>query len=150
MEIWLDGPRATTRSWHVADEAPLTSLPSLTEQEKEQARQSHWSEERFARSKFAGEVGAREWAERAQCLGVLLQSLLRESNPQAVLQSLLLETLRGRYRATASIADREFWFEICEDIVDDLLEAGKAEALDGLRRIASVAVLPYTPELRVS
>ena len=150
MEIWLDGPRTTARSWQAADEAPLSSLPSLTEQEKEQARRSHWSEERFARSKLAGEAGAREWAERAQSFGVLLQSLLRESNAQAVLRSLLLETLRGRYRATASIAGREFWFEIREEIVDDLLEAGKAEALDGLRRIVSVAVLPYTPELRVS
>ena len=66
------------------------------------------------------------------------------------MQSLLLETLRGRYRAVANVAGREFWFNIREEVVDDLLEAGKAEALDGIRRIASVAVLPYTPELRVS
>lgn len=150
MEIWVDGPRATDNSWRMASRTPTSSLPTLTEEEKEQAKVSHWSEEEFARSKFAGETGAQEWAERMQSFGVLLQALLKESNPQAVLQSLLLETLRGRYRAVANIAGYEFWFEIREEVVDDLLETGKAEALDSLRRIAAVAVLPYTPELRVS
>ncbi len=150
MEVWVDGPRSTNKSRQAAYQVPLSSLPDLTEQEKKEAERSHWSEEQFARIKYAGELGAREWAERTQSFAVLLQSLLRESNPQAVLQSVLLETLRGRYRAVASISDREFWFEIREEVVDDLLDAGKADALDGLRRIASVAVLPYTPELKVS
>lgn len=120
MEIWVDGPRATDKSWRVASKTPVFSLPVLTEEEKEQARVSHWSEEDFARSKFAGETGAQEWAERMQPLAVLLQALLKESNPQAVLQCLLLETLRGRYHAVANIVEHEFWFEIREEVVDDL------------------------------
>ena len=150
MEILVDGPRATDQSWREAESLPLASLPALTDEEKKQARLSQWSEERFARSKFAGEAGAQQWAERTRSFGVLLQALLKESNPQAALQSLILETLRGRYRATASVAGCEFWFDMREEIVDDLLEAGKTEALDGLRRIVSIAVLPYTSELRVS
>ena len=134
----------------MAHEAPLSSLPSLTDEELEEARGSYWSEEQFARSKAAGEIGAHEWAERVQALGVLLQALLKERDSEATLHSLLLETLRGRYRAVASVGAREFWFVIREEVVDDLLEAGKADALASLRRIVEVAVLPYASEARVS
>jgi hypothetical protein len=150
MEVWVDGPRATDRSRQIAEQIPLPELPPLTEQEREDARRSCWSEEQYARTKFAGEIGAEEWAERVQALGILIESLLREHDPSASLKSLLLETLRGRYRATAQVGDREFRFVVREEVVDDLLEAGKAEALDSMRRIVSVAMLPYASQARVS
>jgi hypothetical protein len=150
MEVWVDGPRATDQSRATAEQIPLAELPPLTEQEREEARVSGWSDERYARVKFAGEQGAYEWAERVQTLGVLLESMLKQHSPEASLKSILLETFRGRYRATAQLGSREFCFAVREQVAEDLLEAGKAEALDSLRRIVAVAVLPYSAETRVS
>ena len=150
MEVLVDGPRVTEHSRKLAEQVPLSELPPLTDREREEAQSSGWSEERYARVKLAGERGAYEWAEKAETLGVLLQSLLKQHSPEAGLKSLLLETYRGRYRATATLGSNEFWFAVREEVAEELLEAGKAEALDQLRRIVAVAVLPYSPETRVS
>jgi hypothetical protein len=150
MEVWVDGPRATEHSRSLAEQLPLSELPSLTAQEREEARLGGWSDERYARVKYAGEQGAHEWAEKVQTLGVLLESILKQYTPEASLKSVLPETFQGRYRATEQLQSREFSFAVQEEVAEDLLESGKAEALDSLRRIVAVAVLPYSAETRVS
>ena len=131
MEIWVDGPRATDESRSAARQAAPSDLPALTDEERMSARRSGWTEHHYARTKYAGELGALEWAKRAQPIGVLLDSFLKERVPEAFLVSLTLKTLRGVYRGVASIQGKEVEFHVREALVDDLLEAGDASCRGG-------------------
>ncbi len=150
MDVWVDGPRETESSRKAAHSASVSDLPHLTDQERTEAQALRWPEEFYARNKLAGEMGAREWAQRAEALGFLLQGLLQDRDSRAVLESVLLETRRGRYRATVCLGGSTFWFAVREEVVDDLMEAGKLEALENVKRIVDIAALPYLLQLRVS
>ncbi len=150
MEIWVEGMRATEQSRSAAYHAPASDLPGLTFQERNRALASGWTEERYARTKYAGELGAREWAKRVETVAVLLQDLLEQRAPASKLLSLTLNTSRGIYRATAEVGNASLEFQVRENVVDDLIEAGDAEALSRLRRVVEIATLPYMKPIRVS
>jgi hypothetical protein len=150
MHIVIEGYRSTDQDWLKAQQTPSDALPRLTEEQKQIASTFGASSETYARSLYAGELSQRVWEDKAKRLGQILESLMTSRIPDAEVLRVTLQTSRGVFEVVARAAGSEFKFRVQEDVADELMEGGDADALDRLRRIVEFALLPLAGKARAS
>ena len=150
MQVFLEGARFTDSSWLRAQQAPVEMLPTLSEAQLREAERGGASKEWFARSLYAGILAEPEWEERIKRVGAILESLLAEDLPGAVISSITLQTSRSLFRVVGEVKGQEFTFSVREEVVDDLLDGGDGDAFSRLQRIVQMVALQYGSEAKAS
>lgn len=136
MEIRIDGSRATSDNWLFAHQLPSTDLPVLTEAELRVAQHLGIAAEEYARSRYAADLTDAELGKRAEALAKWVDRWLSRFAPKWSVQQVFFKTIEGKLRLTVTDAggERQLVF-VSEDLVDDLLDCGSAQASEALARL---------------
>ncbi len=150
VDVILEGSSFTAETLSRAHYAPRDLLPALTEAEKDEAQRSGWTEEEYARSVYAQQLHEPEVLEIVDRLAHLLNGFLAAYLPDAVLARITVSVPRGLYRISVDYRDQVFHFSVRGSVVSDLFESGDEQALERLKRIVEMAVLPYVQKRQAS
>lgn len=140
MQISVQGWKANASDWEAVKSVPRDQLPQLTEDQKAVARKLGISEEDYARSALAGERTQRTLLAKTETLARLLEKKIRELGFGATVENVVLRLLEDRFDVVLTANGTKIPLRIREDIVDDLLEAGSAEADERLSRILNTTL----------
>jgi hypothetical protein len=135
MQITVDGPRGSASAQDAVQRIPKDELPPLNEAERDTARQLGASEESYARMILAGERAKDELLVKTELFARLLQKKLGELGSKARIQNIVLRTLDEKFEVEIEVSGRLVPLRIRETLVDDLFEAGSADAEERLARI---------------
>jgi len=135
MEIAVDGLRSGAADWDSVRNLPVDKLPPLTKAQQEVAKKLGVSEADYARSALAGERAREELLAKTERLARFLSKMLGEMHLAATVESVTLRTFHDRFDVLLKAGDDKVPLRIAEPIVDDLFEAGSAEAEQRLSRI---------------
>jgi len=135
IRIGVDGMRTGANEWSQAQAIPTSDLPPLSDPQRRAAQKMGISEEEYARSFVAGEKTANWLLGKTQRLAGLLQEYVKQVNSTAKLETIILRTFEERFDVEFSVEGRIVPIRIRENVVDDLFEAGSAQAEQDLRRI---------------
>jgi len=138
MEVFVRGARSSSVDWARSRSAPLSELPSLDDDQKAQARRGNVSEEEFARIAYAEHLTVQKLLRRLLKFGQWLNGKVEERSPDAHIERMELDTLKGRIEVLGTAGGEEFDFELDEDLVDRFLTAGSAEAEASIFRVVDV------------
>lgn len=140
MEISVQGWKASPSEWEAVRRLPKAELPPLTEEQKEVARKLGVSEEDYARSALAGERTQNALLAKTETFARLLEKKLRDLGLNANVENVVLQILDDRFEVLLRMNGKLLPLRIKEEIVDDLLERGSAEAEERLARILNATV----------
>lgn len=135
IRIGVDGMRTGTKEWSQAQAIPTSDLPPLSDPQRRAAQKMGIPEEDYARSFVAGEKTANWLLSKTQRLANLLQEYSKPVNSAAKLETIVLRTFEERFDVEFSVEGRVIPIRIRESVVDDLFEAGSAQAEQDLKRI---------------
>ena len=128
MDVIVEGWRASPADWQAASREPADQLPPLSEAQREVARKLHIPEEDYARSAFAGKRTQAALLEKAQRFARLLDARVKKLREAASVSTVVLRTIDHRFDVEISDGKKLLPLRIDENIVDDLLEGGSADA----------------------
>ena len=136
MEIRIDGSRATSENWLFAHQLPSSDLPVLSDAELRTAERLGIAAEDYARSRYAADLTDAELGKRAEALAKWVGRWLARFAPQWTVQEVFFKTIEGKLRLTVTGdgGARQLVF-VSENLVDDLLDCGSAQASDALARL---------------
>lgn len=140
MEISVHGWKASPSDWEAVRKLPKDQLPPLTEQQKEVARKLGVSEEDYARSALAGERTQNTLLAKTETFARLLEKKLSELGSKASVENVALQILDDRFEVLLRVNGKLLPLRIKEEIVDDLLESGSADAEEKLSKILNTTV----------
>jgi hypothetical protein len=140
MEISVHGWKASPSDWEAVRKLPKDQLPPLTEQQKEVARKLGVSEEDYARSALAGERTQNALLVKTETFARLLEKKLRELGSKANVENVVLQILDDRFEVLLRVNGKLLPLRIKEEIIDDLLESGSADAEEKLSKILNTTV----------
>jgi hypothetical protein len=140
MKVSVVGYRASTADWERVRNLPREQLPPLTPEQKVVADNLKIPEEDYARSALAGQQTQDKLLAKTERFARLLQQKVKQRNPHAVVEHVALITWDHKLEVEIAIDGAPVPLGIDEDIVDDLLEGGSAEADRKLTRIVELAV----------
>jgi len=140
VEISVHGWKASSSDWEAVRKLPKDQLPPLTEQQKEVARKLGVSEEDYARSALAGERTQNTLLAKTETFARLLEKKLCELGSKASVENVALQILDDRFEVLLRVNGKLLPLRIKEEIVDDILESGSAEAEEKLSKILSRTV----------
>jgi hypothetical protein len=135
MEISVQGWKASPSDWEAVRKIPKADLPALTDEQKEVARKLGLAEEDYARSALAGERTQNALLIKTEMFARLLEKKIHELGLKATVENVVLRILEDRFDVALRMDGIRLPLRIKEDIVDDLFEAGSAEAEEKLSRI---------------
>src|SRR6266571_7053713 len=135
MQIAVDGTRGSSSAQEAVRRIPRDQLPGLTEAQKKAAKQLGASEEAYARMILAGERAQDQLLIKTEMFARLLQKKLRELGSDAKIENVVLRALDEKFDVAVSLNGTIIPLRIREDVVDDLFEAGSADAEDRIARI---------------
>ena len=140
VSISVAGFRTRASEWDAAKMVPKEELPPLTDAQRDAAKKMGVSEEDYARSFMAGEKTWNILLDRTRQLARVLQGVVREISPEAVVESVVLRTWEERFDVDIREGEKRIPVRIEEDIVRRLFEGGSAEAERSLRRVLDIAL----------
>lgn len=140
MDISVLGARVSVADWQAAQNMPSADVPALTPEQREVARKLQIAAEDYARSALADQRAMEKLLGKAERFARLLEQILKRTAPPAAIESIALNTWEDRFEIVLHINEHVFPVNIAEDIVDDLLERGSAEAEQRMSRILEVAL----------
>jgi len=140
MNIAVDGWRASPSDWDNVRSIPKDELPALSEEQKEVARKLGVPEESYARSALAGERTQNTLLAKTEMFARLLEKKIRDLGFKAIVESVVLRLLEHRFEVLIVANGARFPLRISEELIDDLFEAGSAEAEEKLARLLSSTV----------
>lgn len=90
------GATGSVEDWAQTLRTPVSDLPALTAQEKEDARRRGISEEDYARRVLLERLADGRWRERGQRLGDIVKEVMKPLEAEYPLKAVLAEVSRGR------------------------------------------------------
>jgi hypothetical protein len=142
MEISVQGWRASASEWKEVRGIPKDQLPALTKEQKEVAGKLGVSEEDYARSALAGERTQNSLLAKTEAFARLLEKKIKDLGFKAVVENVILQILEHRFDVLLNVNGTKLPLRIKEEIVDDLFEAGSADAEEKLSRILNLTLGP--------
>jgi hypothetical protein len=146
MEVFVRGLRSSAQDWARAQQIPANELPPLNEEQKAAAQREKVSEENYARSAYAGQLGQQKLLQRTLHFGRWLNARVEERNSACHVESITLDTWEGRYQISvlggAGLVD----FERDEELVERFLTTGSDELEKAIFRLLDV----YLPQKQVA
>jgi hypothetical protein len=118
----------------------------LDEEQKAAAQREKVSEEDYARSAYAGHLSQQTLLQRTLQFGRWLNARVEERNPECRVESVTLDTWKGRYEVSISGGEEPIDFEMDEELVERFLTTGSAELEKAIFRLLEV----YLPQKRVA
>ena len=112
----------------------------MSEEQKEVARKLGVPEESYARSALAGERTQNTLLAKTEMFARLLEKKIRDLGFKAIVESVVLRLLEHRFEVLIVANGARFPLRISEELIDDLFEAGSAEAEEKLARLLSSTV----------
>ncbi len=140
FRIAVDGMRFSARCLDEARSIPANELPPLSDPQREGAKSMGISEEEYARSLVAGERTWNLLLEKTERLANFLQERLALFANDAKLRSVILRTFDEKFDVEVLLHTQAVHLSVRESVVDDLFEAGSAEADSSLNRILELAL----------
>ncbi len=135
MDIRVDGYRSSDENWLYAHRLPPQELPALTPEEREVAVNLGLRAEDYARSRLAGDKTRAKLGERAERVGLIIDSWMKKHGLPGEVTAVWLKTFQGKFRIEIATEARTMHLFIEEQIMDDLLDAGSRQAQDLLDRL---------------
>jgi hypothetical protein len=135
MNISVDGSRGSSSALEAVQRIPTEQLPPLTEAQKQVARKLGATEEGYARMILEGECAQSELLVKTEMFARLLEKKLRELGSKAKIENVVLRVLDEKFEVQVHINGRVIPLKVREDLIDDLFEAGSADAEERLTRI---------------
>jgi hypothetical protein len=128
MEIIIDGWRGGADFSQEAKNLPLERLPHLSEAQRATARKLGVREEDYARMAYAGIRSQEQLKEKTERFVRNLKPKLDELRPAWEIERIRLVVIKHEYYIDFSGHGKRATLRIPEDLVDDYLEGGVAEA----------------------
>ena len=128
MEIVIEGWRAGSEERQEAASVPAGKLAPLTDDQKSVAKKMGISEEDYARSAYAGRRNQDRLLDKTKRFAGILEGQLRSKVRDGRVNRIRLVTIEHEYRIELSIDGKTVPFRVAEDLVDDFLEKGFADA----------------------
>ena len=135
MQISVDGVRGSSSALEAVRHIPREQLPPLTEAQRQVAQKLGASEEGYARMILEGERAQSELLVKTEMFARLLDKRLREVGSKAKIDNVLRRVLDEKFEVQIQINGRVIPLKVREDLIDDLFEAGSADAEERLMRI---------------
>jgi hypothetical protein len=146
MEVFVRGSRSSAQDWVRAQQIPANQLPPLDEEQKAAAQREKVSEEDYARSAYAGHLSQQKLLQRTLQFGRWLNARVEERNHEYHVESVTLDTWKGRYQVSVLGGEEPVDFEIDEELVERFLTTGSADTEKAIFRLLEV----YLPQQRVA
>ena len=140
MTVAVNGFRTSPTDWEAARDLPPAQLPPLSAEQREVAGQLHIPEEIYARTAWAAARTTEKLLAKTERFARFLQKKGTSLEPALKIENVTLDTWNARYEVDARINGAPLPLRIVEELVDELLEGGKAEAEERLSRIMSLAL----------
>jgi hypothetical protein len=135
MQISVQGWKASAGDWEAVRNIPKDQLPPLTNEQKEVARKLGVSEEDYSRSALAGERTQDALLAKTEMFARLLDRKIHDLGLNAKVENVVLRIIEDRFDVVFDVNGKKLPVRIQESIIDELLEAGSAEADEKLKRI---------------
>jgi hypothetical protein len=126
--------------WEAVKTLPADQLPPLTPEQREVARKLRIPEEDYARSALAGQRALEKMVAKTERVARYLVERLREMAPQAIVESVVLNTWEGRFEISLTVDSRSIPLRIAEEIVDDYFDSGSPEMGRRLDQVLNLAI----------
>jgi hypothetical protein len=140
MQISVEGWKASPSEWEAVRNIPRDQLPELTAEQKAVVRQLGITEEDYARGALAGKRTQDVLLVKTEMFARLLERRISDLGFRATVESVVLRLLEERFDVLLTVNGTKIPLRIRENIVDDLFEAGSAEADEKLSRILSTTL----------
>jgi hypothetical protein len=128
MEIIIEGWRGGAAFTKEARSLPLERLPHLSEAQKATAKKMGVREEDYARMVYAGSRSQGQLIEKTERFARNLRPKLDELGSAWEIERIRLVVIEHEYRIDFSGQGKKATLRIPEELVDDYLEGGVAEA----------------------
>jgi hypothetical protein len=140
FEVVLSDYTSSVAEWRRAQTAPKEELPVLNEEQRGAARKFGLTEEAYARSILAGNLGAARMHKRAVELGKLVGGIAREVNRKCDVVAVVSEMFKGRWLVRIQTPGGDVVVAVPRDLVDDLLDSEVTSEVRKLRSIVREAL----------
>jgi len=139
MEIVIEGWRAGGEERMEAARVPVDQLPPLSDAQKTVAKKLGISEEAYARSTYAGQRNQERLLVKTRQFGRALEGMIGAKFREVSVERIRLVTIDHEYRVEI-VAGQRILFRVPEEVVDDFIEGGSAEARNSIERKLEVVL----------
>jgi len=140
MEIIIEGWRAGGQEGREANRLSVSELPALSDEQKKVAKRMGISEEDYARTTVAGKRNQERLFEKTKRFAAILNDKLVSKLEGARIERVWLVTIERENRIEISANGRKLVFRVPEEMVDDFIEGGSADAGRLIERNLEIAI----------
>lgn len=141
MKIRIRGERTRPDDWEWAQTVALNDLPPLNDLQQVAAGKLGIPEESYRRRYAAGQRSLAALLESTERVGRYLQLKLQQQQPESAISEITLDLDKGKFALWLRSESESIPVHIEESVIDDLFEAGSADAEQRIERIFQVALL---------
>lgn len=133
FNVVVSGTSTSVSEWTAAMNVPKSEVPKLDPGQKEVARKFGVSEEDYARSLLASELGQKRLHERSRQLGLQVQHILEGLGSDYRVSAVIAEMMKGRWNIRVASPEKVVGILVPRELGDDVLDSGDMQEVEKLR-----------------